>query len=123
MIANLQILSDHPDLAYQALQAMQSPAVGQLLRIRMSHFDKGHDQASDDATSYAKMLENFGRDHFQPILDRTRGNASAVEVRAAATAALKGAARLLALADKAHRHAARLEKAESLAAEQARQED
>ena len=112
MIANLRILSGGEDLAQQAADAVTSRAMTETIQHRHAHIYHGHDQASDDAKPFELMLKNFGRDHLQPMFDRTHGNASAAEIRAAATAAAKGAARLIAFADKAHRHADRLEAAE-----------
>ncbi len=112
MIHDLQILSHGKDLGQQALEAMQSPAVGELLQHRLHHFAQGHDQDSDDAVEYSELLRNIGRNHIAPMIDRTTGNATAAELRGAATADLKLAARLLAFADKAHRQAARLDAAE-----------
>jgi hypothetical protein len=118
MIHDLRILSGGDDLEAQAAAAVTSRGMTETIRHRHGHIYHGHDAASDDAKSYPEMVQNFGRDHMQPMLDRTHGNATPAEIRAAATAAEKGAARLIAFADKCHRHAARLE-----AAEQAREED
>lgn len=113
MIHDLKILSPgSEDLASQALDAMQGPAMAELIRHRVGHFQRGHDREADDAVTYRQMMQTISRDHLQPMFDRTDGNPSAVELRCAATAALKLAARCLAFADKAHRHAARIEAAE-----------
>lgn len=106
MIHDKEILSNGPDLAQQSLDALQSPGVGELLRYRLKQIEQGHDQAADDQTPYRVMLAHFGRNYLQPIVDRTDGHPSPEEVEAAATSALKGAALLLALADKARREAA-----------------
>lgn len=113
MIQNLQILSHGKDLAQQQVEAIQSPALAELLRHRLAHFTAGHDQDADDAATYRALLANIGRNHLQPMIDRTDGHPAPVELRGAATNALKLAARLLAFADKAHRQAARLEAAAS----------
>jgi hypothetical protein len=113
MMQDLKSLSGGEDLAMQASAAVTSRAMTETIQHRHAHIYHGHDEASDDAKPYELMLKNFGRDHLQPMFDRTHGNATAAEIRAAATAAAKGAARLIAFADKCHRHAARLEAAEN----------
>lgn len=118
MIQHLQILSGGEDLSKQAAEAVTSRAMTMTIQYRHGHIYAGHDQASDDAKPYDKMLKNFGRDHLQPMFDRTHGNASAAEIRGAGTAAAKGAARLIAFADKCFRHADRLD-----AADQAQEEN
>lgn len=117
MMQDLQILSGGEDLAAQAADAVTSPALTATIRYRHAHPYAGHTAESDDAKSYPEMLRNFSRYHLQPMIDRTHGNATPTEIRAAATAAEKGAAVLIAFADKCHRHAARLQ-----AAEQAQEE-
>lgn len=108
MIHDLQILSAGDDLAKQAADAVTSRGMTDTIRHRHAHFYAGHDAASDDAKPFGKMLANFGRDHLQPMFDRTHGNATEAEIRAAAINAAKGAARLIAFADKCHRHADRM---------------
>lgn len=118
MIQHLQFLSGGEDLAQQAADAVTSRAMTATIRFRHAHPYAGHTAESDDAKSYPEMLVNFSRDHLQPILQRTQGNASPLEIRAAATCAEKAAARLIAVADKCHRQADALE-----AAEQAQKEE
>lgn len=108
MIHGLTILSGGDDLERQAAEAVTSRAMRETIQHRHGHIFHGHDRASDDAKTYPEMMANFGRDHVQPMLDRTQGNATVQELIGAATAAAKGAARLIAFADKAHRHAAQL---------------
>lgn len=118
MIQSLKILSGGEDLASQAAEAVTSPAMQATIRFRHAHPYAGHTIESDDAKSYPEMLKNFSRFHLQPMIDRTHGHATEAEIRAAAIAAEKGAAVLIAFADKCHRHAARLQ-----AAEQVQEED
>lgn len=104
MIQDLEIKSaGSEDLAHQALAAIQSPAVAQLLQHRLAHFEKGHDAAADDAVSYLEMLRNVDAHFLRPMRERTHGNASAVELQGASRAALKLAALCLAFADKIQR--------------------
>ncbi len=104
MIQGLKILSGGTeDLAQQAIASIQSPAVAQLLRLRMAHFDKGHDAAADDAIGYREMLRNVEAYFLQPMRDRTHGNATPRELAGASRAALKLAALCLAFADKIER--------------------
>lgn len=112
MIQHLQILPGGEDLAQQAADAVTSPAMTATIRFRHSHPYAGHTAESDDAKSYGEMLVNFARDFLQPMLDRTRGNATSAMLRKAALAACKGAAHMIAFADKCHRHADRLDAAE-----------
>lgn len=88
--------------------ALQSVNLADLIQHRLHHFALGHDEATDDAITYAHMLRNVSRHFLQPMQDRTRPGAGAAELRAAATAATKLAALCLAFADKATRHAARI---------------
>lgn len=118
MIAELQILSHGDDIATQQVRAMQSPTLGAIVAQRMAHFGKGHDEAADDAASYAAMLRNVEAYFLNPMRERTHGHATAAELRGAATAADKLAALCWAVADKARRHAERLAVAEADAANQ-----
>lgn len=112
MIHDLEILSGGEDLAQQAIAAVTSRGAAETMQHLHSHAYIGHTQESDDAKSFPEMVQNFGRDHLQPMLDRTHGNATPAEIRAAATAACKGAARLIQFANKCHRQADSLEAAE-----------
>lgn len=100
------------DLAEQALDAVRSPNLAALIEARLSHFDAGHSQQADDAVSYAQLMNNANRMFWQPMMERTRKPTSPAQLRAAAKAANKFAAMLLAFADKASREAATLEEAE-----------
>lgn len=91
------------DLAHQALAAIQSPAVAQLLQHRLAHFEKGHDAAADDAVGYAEMLRKVEAYYLTPMRERTHGRATAPELQGAARAALKLGALCLAFADKIQR--------------------
>lgn len=104
MIHNLEILSGgSEDIAHQALAALQSPALAELLRFRLAHFEKGHDAASDDAIGYAEMLRRVEAYYLAPMRERTHGRATAAELQGASRAALKLAALCLAFADKIQR--------------------
>lgn len=104
MIHGLEIKSaGSEDLAHQALAAIQSPAVAQLLQHRLAHFEKGHDAGADDAVSYAEMLRKVEAYYLTPMRERTHGHATAAELQGAARAALKFGALCLAFADKIQR--------------------
>lgn len=113
MIEGLQILSSETDdMAAQQVRAMQSPTLGNIIAHRLAQFAKGHGEAADDAVGYAAMLAPARQHFLQPMLDRTHGQASTAELRAAARAAEKLAALCWAFADKARRHAGAIEAAE-----------
>ena len=104
MIHDLEIKSaGGDDLAQQALAAIQSPSLAQLLKHRLAHFDKGHDAAADDAIGYAEMLRRVEAYYLTPMRERTHGRATAAELQGASRAALKLAALCLAFADKIQR--------------------
>lgn len=106
MIEGLKILSagiDTAAIAEQEIAALQSPAVAELLQLRMGHISAGHDQAADDAVSYREMLRNIEAHFLSPMRERTHGNATPRELAAARRAALKLGAICLAVADKIQR--------------------
>lgn len=104
MIQGLEILSaPGEDLAHQAIAAIQSPALSELLQFRLAHFDKGHDAGADDVIGYAEMLRKVEAYYLNPMRERTHGNATAAELQGARRAALKLGALLLAFADKIQR--------------------
>lgn len=104
MIQELEILSaTGDDRAQQALAAIQSPAIAELLRFRLDHFDKGHDAGADDAIGYAEMLRKVEAYYLTPMRERTHGRATAAELQGARRAALKFGALCLAFADKIQR--------------------
>lgn len=104
MIHDLEIRSaGSEDLAGQAIAAIQSPALAELLRHRLAHFDKGHDAGADDAIGYAEMLRKVEAYYLTPMRERTHGRATAAELQGASRAALKLGALLLAFADKIQR--------------------
>lgn len=100
-------MDNGPRLGEEAA-ALQSVNLADLIQHRLHHFALGHDEATDDAITYAHMLRNVSRHFLQPMQERTRPGAGVNELRAAATAATKLAALCLAFADKATRHAARI---------------
>lgn len=104
MIQDLEIKSaGSEDLAHQAIAALQSPALAELLRFRLEHFEKGHDAAADDAIGYAEMLRRVEAYYLTPMRERTHGRATPAELQGASRAALKLAALCLAFADKIQR--------------------
>jgi hypothetical protein len=100
MIENLQIRSGGEDIAAEQQRALQTPTLSNIIGHRIGQIAKGHDEASDDATSYAMMLAKVDQHFLQPMRDRTHGHVSAQELRAAARAAEKLAALCWAFADK-----------------------
>lgn len=98
-----------PGFTGEEQAALQSPNVAATLQYRVSHFAAGYSQRADDAISYGQMLNNAHRLFWQPMIERTNRTRTPSTLRAAATAAAKCAAMLLAFADKATREAEKLE--------------
>ncbi len=94
------------DIAAEQQRALQTPTLTNIIGHRVGQIAKGHDEASDDATSYAMMLAKVDQHFLHPMRDRTHGHATTPELHAAARAAEKLAALCWAFADKAYRHAA-----------------
>lgn len=102
-IEGFTITAGGEDIATEQAAALQSGALPNIIAHRISQIAKGHSQEADDAVTYAEMLAKVGPHFLQPMRDRTHGNASPAELRAAARAAEKLAALCWAYADKISR--------------------
>lgn len=117
-LENLTFISGGEDIAAEQAGALESGTLNSIIAKRMGQIAKGHTARADDGISYAEMLRNAQGWYLRPMLERTHGHAVPKELIATAKAAENLAALCWAVADKARRHAARME-----AAERAQQEE
>lgn len=117
-IEGIEFIAGGEDVAAEQRAILSGHTLPNIIAARLAQVEQGHSAATDDRTAYEAMLRHVGQRHLQPMRDRTHGNATATELRGAARAAERLAALCWAFADKAQRHAARLD-----AAEQFQQED